>query len=74
MSSVLSHRSKNLKRQTDQCYSSLLQLSFIWQAKDNTSLRHEGGLNQKTWKEERDSILVPFYLFFLLPLSLPYVN
>ena len=26
---------------------SVLQLSFIWQAKENTSLRHEGGPTQK---------------------------
>ena len=37
-SSVLSCCSKNLKWWMDQCYSSVLQLSFIWQAKKNTSL------------------------------------
>ena len=38
---------------TDQCHSSMLQLSFIWKIKENTSLRHEGMLTQKTWREER---------------------
>ena len=31
----------------------LLQLSFIWQAKENTSSRHEGRLTPKTWREEK---------------------
>ena len=51
-----------------------LQLSFIWQAKENASLRHEGGPTQKKQREERDSVLAPLFMFFLLPLSLPYVN
>ena len=53
----------------------LLQLSFICQAKENASLKREGGPTQKKWREERGSIFgSSFYLFFLLPLSLPYVN
>ena len=81
--------------QMDQCYCSVvaqfkcwasvtawLQVSFIWQAKENASLRHEGGPTQKTLGEEKNLlhpclILTPFYVFvfvFLLPLSLPYVN
>ena len=43
--SVLSHRNKNLKWWTSVI--ALLQLSFIWQAKENTSLRCEGGPIQK---------------------------
>ena len=81
-SPVLSLCNKNLKWWTGQCYSSMLQLSFIWQAKENASLRHEGGPTQKTLGEEKNLlhpclILTPFYVFvffFLLPLSLPYVN
>ena len=31
----------------------MLQLSFIWQAKENTSLRYEGGPTQKMQREEK---------------------
>ena len=67
----------------DQCYSSRLQLSFIWIIKENTSLRCEGMLTQKPRKEEQgwgggERDPQPFdsscYMIFLLPLSLPYVN
>ena len=64
ISLVLSHCSKNLKWCMDQCYSSVtvqikwqthvtawLQLSFIWQAKENTSLRREGRLTQMKQRE-----------------------
>ena len=34
----------------------VLQLSFIWQAKENTSSRREGGPTQKTQREESSSI------------------
>ena len=48
-----------------------LQLSFVWQAKENTSLRSEGGPTQK-------QLGAQFWLLFLnvfsLPLSLPCVN
>ena len=71
ISSVLSHHSKNLKRQMDQCYS-----SFIWQAKENTSLMHEGGQPKRC--EEREApgsaLAPPFICFFLLSLSLLSVN
>ena len=40
ISSVLSCHSKTLKQLINQCYCSVLQLSFIWQAKENTSSRH----------------------------------
>ena len=43
--SVLSHRSKDLKWWTS--ITAQLQLSFIWQAKDSTSSRHEGGPTPK---------------------------
>ena len=43
--SVLSHRSKDLKRWTS--VTAQLQLSFIWQAKDSTPSRHEGGPTPK---------------------------
>ena len=62
----------------------VLHLSFLWQAKENTSLRHEGGPTWKTWREERwapCSILAPLFMLFffffslpLLPLNQPYVN
>ena len=41
----------------------VLQLSFILQAKENTSSRREGGLTQKTWREERP--MAQFWLLFL---------
>ena len=47
------------------------QLSFIWQAKETTSLRHKGRLTQKTQREERppSSILAPLFIcFFSSPL------
>ena len=74
--SVLSCSSKNLKQWTDHCYSSMLQLSFIGQAKENTSSRHEGGLTQKTRREEKTEaqFWLLFLCFFLPALSLPYVN
>ena len=63
---VLSRHHKNLKQRTlrpsdrpclssraDQCYSSVLQLSFIQKIKENTSSRHEGMPTQKTRREER---------------------
>ena len=71
ISSVLSHRSKNLKWQTS--VAALLQLSFIGQAKKSTPLKHEGGPTQK---ERPQSVLASSFLFIhlLLPLSLPYAN
>ena len=71
--SVLSCHSKNLKQRTDQCYISVLQLSFIWQAKENTSLRHEGRPNQKT-RREGLNFGSSFYTFFSPPPSLLYVK
>ena len=69
ISSVLSLCSKHLKWWTS--VTGQLQLSFIWQAKENTSSRCEGGLSQKKRGLNFGS---SFYIFFLLPLSQPYVN
>ena len=68
ISLVLSRHNKNLKQwtlkpsdrpclscRTDQCYSSLLQLSFIWKIRENTSSRREGMPTQRTQREERVS-------------------
>ena len=71
--SVLSCHSENLKQQTS--ITARLQLSFIWQAKENTSLKCEGSPAQKTQREEGGSVLAPFSVcFFSSPLSLPYAN
>ena len=70
ISLVLSHCSKNLKWQTS--VTALLQLSFTWQAKENTSSRCEGVLTQK--KRVAQFWLLFLYVFFSSPLSLPYVN
>ena len=72
ISSVLSCHSKTLKQLINQCYCSVLQLSFIWQAKENTSSRHEDRPTQK--KSGAQFWLLFSFVFFLLPLSLPYVN
>ena len=66
---VLSCRSKNLKQQTGHCYSSVLLASKL----------HPQGLRADQPKDtQRRSpqlkIGSSFYLFFLLPLILPYVN
>ena len=50
----------------------MLQLSFIWQTKENTSSRCEGSRTQN--KRGAKFWLLFLYFFFLLPLSLPYVN
>ena len=47
------------------------QLSFIWQAKENTSSRHDGGLPKR---REGLNLGSSFYMGFLLPLSLLFVN
>ena len=54
----------------------VLQLSFIWQAKENTSSRWEGGTTQKTKRKESGGPVLAIFLniFFLLPQNLPYVN
>ena len=69
ISSGLSCCRKNLKWQTDQCYSFVLQLSFIWQAKENISLRREGKQTQKTRSEEESPLNFgfSFYVIFSSP-------
>ena len=57
-SSVLSRHSENLKQQTS--VTAQLQLSFIWQAKENTSSRHECGPK----REAHSLILVPLFIFY----------
>ena len=47
LGSVLSQQ-KFEAMDTDQCYSSVLQLSFIWKIKENISSRHEGMMTQKS--------------------------
>ena len=47
----------------------VLQLSFIWQAKENTSLRYEGGPTQKMQREEKPPAEI--WLLFLYDLSPP---
>ena len=47
----------------DQCYSPMLQLSFIQKAKEKTFSRHEGRRTQKTQKEEKPQ--AQFWLLFL---------
>ena len=55
-----------------QCYS-LVTAQFYLASKENASSRREGRPTQKMQKE-RGSILAYLFMFFLLPLSLPYVN
>ena len=66
ISLVLSHHSKNFKWCMDQCYSTVLQLSFIWQEKENTSSSLEGRLTQKMQKEKPPA---QFWLLFLYAFS-----
>ena len=74
ISSVLSCHSKNLKWWTDRCYSSVL---FGKQRKIHPQ-GMRAGRPKRSWEEWRGeawgSILAPLFSFFLLPLSLPYVN
>ena len=53
----------------DQCYSSVTAQSLIWQAKESSPSRHEGG---PAPNERPQSILAS--LFVSSPLSLPYAN
>ena len=68
ISSVLSCCSKNLKWQTSVTVQ--IQLSFIWQAKEDTSPRCKG---QPKGRQRLD-FGSSFYIFCLLLLSLPCVN
>ena len=54
----------------------VLQLSFIQKIRENTSLRHDGMPTQQM-EEKRGpcpNFDSSFYMFFLLPLGLPFVN
>ena len=70
VSQLLGQISVNSSR-TDQCYSSVLQLSFIQKIKENTSQRHEGMPTQKMQREERERDPQPFRLLFLYVFSPP---
>ena len=58
-----------LSSRTDQCYSSMLHLSFIYKTMENISLRREGMPTQKMWRGERDPWPSDssFYMFFSSP-------
>ena len=61
-SSVLPHL---MFEMVDQCYSLVTAQSFIWQIKDSTRLKHEGG---QTPKERAQSLLAfSFYMFVSSP-------
>ena len=55
----------------DQCYSSMVQLSFIYKIKENTSTRHEGTTTQKMQREERERPLALWLLFLYVFFSSP---
>ena len=67
ISLVLSHHSKNLKWWTS--VTAWLQLSFIWQAKENAFSRHEGSWTQN----KRGAKFWLLFLHFFFPSS-SYVN
>ena len=77
ISTVLSHGSKNLKRQMEQCYSSVL---FRKQRKTHPRGMRAGWPKREEKRREETrspsfSILAPLTIcLFLLPLGLPYVN
>ena len=50
----------------------VLQLTFVWQAKENTSSRREGGPTQKTLREGRPWLnLTPLFICFFFFFSPP---
>ena len=66
---------QKLGEQMYECYSSVLQLSFISEAKEHTSSRREGRLTiQKSEEKPLAQFWLLFLCFFFLPLSLSYVN
>ena len=75
ISLVLSHHSKNLKQQMDKCYS-LVTAQFYLASKGKYILKAWGQTDSKEakWKVEQLNFGSSFYIFFLLPLSLPYVH
>ena len=68
--------SVSLQQKFEAMDTSSVTAQFYWQAKENTSLRHESGPTQKMQREESPwlSFGPSFYMFFLLPLSLSCVN
>ena len=52
-----------LQQQFEEMDGPVLQLHFIWQAKENTSSRCDGRPTQKTWREEKPP--AQFWLLFL---------
>ena len=52
----------------------MLQLSFIWEAKEHTSSRHEGRPTQKSEEKPLAQFWLLFLCFFFLPLSLSHIN
>ena len=54
-----------MKQEMDQNYNFLLQLSFIWPAKENTSASCEGGLTQKMRRKAPGSILASLFILFI---------
>ena len=88
ISLVLRHRDKNLKGRTDQCYSPQLHQCYSpWtdQCYSLVLLRKERKTHSRgmraCWPKRREEERGPwpnfgssFYMLFLLPLGLPYVN
>ena len=62
------HDSVLLQQKFEVMDGSVLHLSFIWKAKENTSSRSEGRLTQKTQREEKPA---QFWLLFLYVFSPP---
>ena len=60
-----------MKQEMDQNYNFLLQLSFIWPAKENTSASCEGGLTQKMRRKAPGSILASLFILFIYLFSPP---
>ena len=67
ISSVLFHCSVVAQFKCWVSVTAWLQVSFIWQAKENASSRCEGGSTQKTQREDRGSILLLFLYVFSPP-------
>ena len=72
ISSVLSFCSKNLKQRVDHCYTSAL---FDKQRKIHPQgMRVSWPKRHEEKREKKISFGSPSYIYFLLPLCLPYVN
>ena len=71
-SSVLSRHSENLKQQTS--VTAQLQLSFIWQAKENTSFFSFVRVGQPNRDKEKRGLGSALAPLFSPPPSLPYIS